>query len=113
MQALQLLSNEQMMKISWISSPLAIAFAQKFLAPETWVPFFNLIAFVFGTCELLLSIRLMYRLQHKDKEATETQEGSRVTQELLGSSTYRCIALILPINLVVVQRITSPVACIV
>jgi hypothetical protein len=37
------------MKISWISSPIALAFAQKFLPEQTWVPFFNLIAFVIGT----------------------------------------------------------------
>jgi hypothetical protein len=37
------------MKISWLSSPLALAFAQQFLPQETWVPFFNIIAFVIGT----------------------------------------------------------------
>jgi len=37
------------MKISWITSPLALAFAQKFLPEETWVPFFNIIAFIIGT----------------------------------------------------------------
>ena len=37
------------MKVSWITSPLALAFAQKFLPEQTWVPFFNLVAFVIGT----------------------------------------------------------------
>ena len=37
------------MKISWISSPIALAFAHKFLPEQTWVPFFNTIAFVIGT----------------------------------------------------------------
>ncbi|KAL9119962.1 MAG: hypothetical protein Q9187_003481 [Circinaria calcarea] len=37
------------MKVSWITSPLALAFAQKFLPEQTWVPFFNIIAFVIGT----------------------------------------------------------------
>ena len=37
------------MKVSWITSPLALAFAQKFLPEETWVPFFNVVAFVIGT----------------------------------------------------------------
>jgi len=37
------------MKVSWITSPLSLAFAQQFLPQETWVPFFNLIAFVIGT----------------------------------------------------------------
>jgi len=37
------------MKVSWCTSPLALAFAQKFLPQETWVPFFNIIAFIIGT----------------------------------------------------------------
>jgi len=37
------------MRVSWISSPLALAFAQKFLPEHTWVPFFNIVAFVIGT----------------------------------------------------------------
>jgi hypothetical protein len=37
------------MKVSWVSSPLALAFAQQFLPPETWVPFFNMISFFIGT----------------------------------------------------------------
>lgn len=37
------------MKVSWITSPLALAFAQKFLPEHTWVPFFNIISFVIGT----------------------------------------------------------------
>ncbi|KAF2138847.1 uncharacterized protein K452DRAFT_276667 [Aplosporella prunicola CBS 121167] len=37
------------MKVSWLTSPVSLAFAQKFLPQETWVPFFNIIAFVIGT----------------------------------------------------------------
>ena len=37
------------MKVSWITSPIALAFAQKFLPEHTWVPFFNIIAFIIGT----------------------------------------------------------------
>ena len=37
------------MKVSWITSPLALAFAQAFLPQETWVPFFNFVGFVIGT----------------------------------------------------------------
>ncbi|KAF9407208.1 hypothetical protein BGZ94_002788 [Podila epigama] len=38
-----------MMKTSWMISPLSMAIAQKFLPPNIWVPFFNLVAFIFGT----------------------------------------------------------------
>lgn len=37
------------MKVTWVTSPIALAFAQKFLPEHTWVPFFNIIAFVIGT----------------------------------------------------------------
>ncbi|KAK7530929.1 uncharacterized protein J3D65DRAFT_560583 [Phyllosticta citribraziliensis] len=37
------------MKVSWVTSPVALAFAQKFLPQETWVPFFNVVGFVIGT----------------------------------------------------------------
>lgn len=38
-----------LMKLSLISSPIALAFAQQFLPEQTWVPFFNIVAFVIGT----------------------------------------------------------------
>ncbi len=37
------------MRVSWMTSPISIAIAQKFIPPDAWVPFFNLIAFVVGT----------------------------------------------------------------
>lgn len=37
------------MKVSWVTSPIALAFAQAFLPQETWVPFFNIIGFIIGT----------------------------------------------------------------
>ncbi|KAJ5560942.1 hypothetical protein N7535_009139 [Penicillium sp. DV-2018c] len=37
------------MKVSWVTSPLALAFAQKFLPEHAWVPFFNIVAFFIGT----------------------------------------------------------------
>jgi hypothetical protein len=37
------------MRVSWITSPVTLAFAQAFLPQETWVPFFNFVAFVIGT----------------------------------------------------------------
>ncbi|EGP90109.1 unnamed protein product [Zymoseptoria tritici ST99CH_1A5] len=37
------------MKVSWVTSPIALAFAQAFLPNELWVPFFNMVGFVIGT----------------------------------------------------------------
>lgn len=39
----------KVMKVSWIVSPLSLAFAQQFLPNHLWVPFFNVIGFVIGT----------------------------------------------------------------
>lgn len=39
----------KVMKVSWITSPVCLAFAQKFLPDQLWVPFFNLVSFVIGT----------------------------------------------------------------
>ncbi|KAF8337415.1 uncharacterized protein EI90DRAFT_3144475 [Cantharellus anzutake] len=37
------------LKMTWAISPIAVLTAQKFLPPETWVIFFNLVSFVMGT----------------------------------------------------------------
>ncbi|KAH7350104.1 integral membrane protein [Plectosphaerella cucumerina] len=39
----------KVMKVSWLTSPLCLAFAQKFLPDQLWVPFFNIVSFVIGT----------------------------------------------------------------
>lgn len=37
------------MKVSWVVSPISLAFAQQFLPETTWVPFFNIVGFFIGT----------------------------------------------------------------
>lgn len=37
------------MQVSWITSPIALAFAQQFLPDALWAPFFNIVGFVIGT----------------------------------------------------------------
>ncbi|CAK7568182.1 MAG: hypothetical protein SEPTF4163_006165 [Sporothrix epigloea] len=39
----------KVMRVSWITSPICLAFAQKFLPENAWVPFFNLVSFIIGT----------------------------------------------------------------
>ena len=70
------------MKVSWISSPLALAFAQKFLPEHTWVPFFNVIAFVIGT--YVNSITKKKRLAALRKRHYDESRGVR--DEYPGSS---------------------------
>lgn len=68
----------KMMKTSWVLSPLSMAFAQKFLPPHVWVPFFNLVAFVFGTyvnttikMARLAQIKKEQRLRDAEKRARD------------------------------------------
>ncbi|KAJ3500961.1 hypothetical protein NM208_g17035 [Fusarium decemcellulare] len=39
----------KVMRVSWITSPICLAFAQKFLPDQLWVPFFNIVSFIIGT----------------------------------------------------------------
>jgi len=39
----------KLMRLSWISSPVAMAFAQRFVSPDLWVPFFASVSCVLGT----------------------------------------------------------------
>lgn len=60
------------LKSMWISSPIAIAFAQKFLPAETWVVWFNLVSFTMGTFMTVLIKRKQLALQaHAKKQNKE------------------------------------------
>lgn len=67
------------MKVSWCTSPLALLFAQKFLPPHAWVPFFNLVAFVIGTYINAMTKKkriaaLRRKKSHDRKDVAETKE---------------------------------------
>ena len=66
------------MKVSWITSPVALAFAQAFLPQETWVPFFNIVGFVIGTYinahtkkKRLQALRRKYQDGRDDRRTTD------------------------------------------
>jgi hypothetical protein len=67
------------MKVSWITSPLALAFAQAFLPNEVWVPFFNFIGFVIGT--YINAHTKKKRLQALRKKYSEQGRGGSVYDE--------------------------------
>ncbi|PRQ76933.1 hypothetical protein AAT19DRAFT_12351 [Rhodotorula toruloides] len=46
----------KIMKLSWVVSTLSMAFAQKLLAPELWVPFFTLVGQTVG-CVINIQVR--------------------------------------------------------
>jgi peroxisomal membrane protein 2 len=54
-----------MMKISWVVFPLVQMYAFKNLAPKFWVPFFNFVAFVFGT---MVNIQAKLEAKRSKKE---------------------------------------------
>ena len=62
------------MRVSWITSPIALAFAQKFLPEYMWVPFFNIIAFVIGT--YINTHTKRKRLQALRKREADERRGS-------------------------------------
>jgi len=63
------------MKVSWVTSPLALAFAQKFLPEHTWVPFFNIIGFLIGT--YVNSVTKKKRLAALRKRHFDESRGGR------------------------------------
>ncbi|KAL0951382.1 hypothetical protein HGRIS_008080 [Hohenbuehelia grisea] len=52
-------------RITWVTSPLSLTIAQKFIPVELWVPFFNSITFVLGT---YFNFRMKKIRMKKEKE---------------------------------------------
>jgi len=65
------------MKVSWITSPIALAFAQQFLPQETWVPFFNAVAFVIGTYINTITKKKRLRALRQKREAEGRDASGR------------------------------------
>ncbi|RUS20269.1 hypothetical protein BC937DRAFT_95571 [Endogone sp. FLAS-F59071] len=55
-----------MMKVSWVVSPIAMTFAQNFLPVTLWVPFFNIVSFIFGT--YINTVTKRKRIQQERKQ---------------------------------------------
>jgi hypothetical protein len=74
------------MKVSWISSPLCLAFAQQFLPEHTWVPFFNIVAFFIGT--YVNSVTKKKRLAALRKRYQDENRGAGRPDEGYGGPKY-------------------------
>ncbi|KZS95954.1 hypothetical protein SISNIDRAFT_451605 [Sistotremastrum niveocremeum HHB9708] len=61
-------------KITWVASPLTIASAQRFLAPELWVPYFNLVAFTIGTYVNMKIKKHTMAVERKAQKAREAKD---------------------------------------
>jgi len=64
------------MKVTWVTSPVSLAVAQKFLPQETWVPFFNLISFVLGTYINAMTKKKRLTALRKKREEESGRGGS-------------------------------------
>lgn len=65
------------LKSSWLTGPVVIAFSQKFLKPELWVPFNQLCYFVLGTSQntfMKLAAKKQYAYSKKRDELKEEIE---------------------------------------
>jgi len=62
------------MKLTWSISTACMLFAQKFLSPELWVPFFNLVGVSMGT---YLNVQAKKRQLHKGKGKDAGEENLR------------------------------------
>ncbi|KAI5123564.1 hypothetical protein M0805_003383 [Coniferiporia weirii] len=62
------------MRMTWVTSPLAMVIAQTFIPQELWVPFFNLVGFVLGSyfTVRVKSARLQAEKAKKAKEEKDT-----------------------------------------
>ncbi|KAJ1678596.1 hypothetical protein EV182_003729 [Spiromyces aspiralis] len=71
-----------MMKVSWVVFPSVQLIANKFLPPLVWVPFFNLVAFTFGTyMNTLNKTRLLRQKVMDDKKEEEEEEEKGQTDQ--------------------------------
>ncbi|KAJ6574976.1 hypothetical protein B0H19DRAFT_1126616 [Mycena capillaripes] len=63
-------------RITWITSPIALTIAQRFVPVELWVPFFNAVQFVLGTYfnARVKQLRLAALAKKADKEKEETKD---------------------------------------
>ncbi|KAI9793093.1 MAG: hypothetical protein M1816_000991 [Peltula sp. TS41687] len=78
------------MRVSWITSPLALAFAQKFLPEQAWMPFFNFVAFVIGTyINTSTKKKRLAALRRKHDERRSTAGRTTGGDEYSASTTAR------------------------
>ncbi|CAG8617641.1 13398_t:CDS:2 [Ambispora leptoticha] len=70
----------KLMRISWVVSPLTMAYAQRYLEPKLWVPFFNLVGFIFGVVANTKAKRVQQQ-KNRDREIQEIQKETEKIKE--------------------------------
>lgn len=63
-----------LMRVTWLTSPISIGVAQKYLPPTLWEPYFALVRFVLSTAFNTITKKKQMALQRKKKDATNDQD---------------------------------------
>lgn len=71
----------KMLQVTWISSPIAVLIAQKFIDPALWIIWFNAVGFTLGTTFNVIIKKAKLRALG-DKLRKERGEGKKGEKEL-------------------------------
>jgi hypothetical protein len=66
-----------LLKMAWVTQPVSLLLAQKYLSPETWVPFFSLVAFFLGTWVNVRVKKQQAALKAKQAAKKDAEEKSK------------------------------------
>lgn len=69
----------RMLQVSWVTSPIAIAFAQTYLSPQLWEPFFTLVRFFMSVYFNTMAKRKQIALAKR--EALKKGKGNSAEKE--------------------------------
>ncbi|KAI0800869.1 hypothetical protein C8Q74DRAFT_1239067 [Fomes fomentarius] len=64
----------RVLRLTWMTSPVYTVFAQQFLPPELWVPFFNLMQFITGTYFNTKLKKMRIEAEEKAKKERESKK---------------------------------------
>ncbi|KAI0756601.1 hypothetical protein C8Q80DRAFT_1129511 [Daedaleopsis nitida] len=65
----------KVLRITWMTSPVYTVFAQQFLSPEMWVPFFNFMQFLTGTYFNTKLKKMRLEAEEKAKKDRENKKN--------------------------------------
>lgn len=71
----------KMLQVTWLTSPIAVLIAQKFIDPALWIVWFNAVGFTLGTGFNVLIKRMKMRALG-EKLRKERGEGKKGEKEL-------------------------------
>ncbi|CDO73210.1 hypothetical protein BN946_scf185007.g265 [Trametes cinnabarina] len=67
----------KVLRITWMTAPVYTVFAQQYLPPEMWVPFFNFMQFLTGTYFNVKIKKMRLEAEAKAKKEKEKEESKK------------------------------------